>query len=74
VYADPAYPTTPAGIVRYIIREAGARRVLFGSDALLIDPASQIGWIAWARIPVEDKRAILGLNLARLLGISPGQK
>lgn len=73
VYADPAYPVTPCGIIEYLMQMAGADRVLYGSDALLIDPASQIGWIGWARIPVEDKRKILGLNLARLLGIPVGE-
>jgi predicted TIM-barrel fold metal-dependent hydrolase len=69
VYADIAYPQTPRGIVEYLAREAGAHRVTYGSDALLIDPASQLGWVAWARIPVEDRRRILGGNLARMLRI-----
>jgi len=69
IYADVAYPETAHGIIEYLVREAGADRVVFGSDGLLIDPASQLGWVGWARIAFEDKRKVLGLNIARLLGL-----
>ena len=49
--------------------EAGADRVLFGSDTPLMDPRSQLGKIITANISDEAKRQILGDNARRLLGI-----
>ena len=68
IYAEVTYPDTNYGMIEYLVREVGADRVVFGSDGLLIDPAPQLGWVAWARILVEDKRKVLGLNTARLTG------
>jgi len=69
VYAEVTYPDTSYGMIEYLVRELGADRVVFGSDGLLVDPAPQLGWVGWARIPVEDKRKVLGLNMARVMGM-----
>jgi predicted TIM-barrel fold metal-dependent hydrolase len=55
--------------VEYLVREIGRERVLFGSDCVMRDAAPQLGWAAWARLPLEDKRLVLGGNIARLLGV-----
>ncbi len=52
------------------IQENGPDKVLFGSDAFMNDPAVGIGLVVYADIPEEWKRAILGLNMARLLDMA----
>jgi predicted TIM-barrel fold metal-dependent hydrolase len=61
-------PLNAYGTLERFVAEAGAERLIFGSD-LLWDP---IGWgigpILYGRIPPEAKRLILGGNIRRLLG------
>ena len=52
--------------------EAGADRVLYGSDIALMDPRAQLGKIITADISEEAKRMVCGGNAARLLGILMG--
>jgi predicted TIM-barrel fold metal-dependent hydrolase len=54
-------------MIERFVREVGADRVLFGSDTPLLEPAAQLGRIAYAKIPEADKVKILGLNTKRLL-------
>jgi predicted TIM-barrel fold metal-dependent hydrolase len=51
-----------SGIQRY-----GPDKILFGSDAIVNDPAVGIGLVVYANISDDAKRAVLGLNMARLL-------
>ena len=55
------------GVVERIVAEAGAERVLFGSDTPLMDPRPQLGKIVTADIDAAAKRLILGDNARRLL-------
>lgn len=59
---DPVY-----GEVEMAVRELGARRVLYGSDASGRSFASQIGRVLGADISDADKRLILRENLRNLL-------
>lgn len=54
------------GSVEHAVRELGAGRVLFGSDAYLRAFAGQLAKVAAAEIDVADKRRILWDNSARL--------
>ena len=45
-------------------------KVLFGSDATYLGQPAQVGRVVFARIGEADKRAILGLNLQRLLRLA----
>lgn len=56
-----------AGFVEMAVRELGARRVLYGSDAAGRSFASQLGKVLGAEISGEDRRLILADNLRRLL-------
>src|SRR5207245_6967618 len=56
-----------AGVTEMAVRELGAERVLFGSDAGGRSFASQLGKVFGADIPDSAKRLILGENLRRLL-------
>jgi predicted TIM-barrel fold metal-dependent hydrolase len=55
------------GVIEELVREAGADRVLYGSDLPLMDPRPQLGKIITAAISDQDKRLILGENARRLL-------
>jgi hypothetical protein len=57
-----------AGITEAAVRELGAARVLYGSDAGGRSFASQLAKVEGAHIPEETKRLILAGNLKRLLG------
>ncbi|MGI5819242.1 MAG: amidohydrolase family protein [Armatimonadota bacterium] len=69
VYAEITYTSILYGLVEYFVRELGRERTLFGTDCVMRDAAPQLGWAAWARIPLEDKRMVLGGNIASILGI-----
>jgi len=56
-----------AGMVDMAVRELGAKRVIFGSDAGGRSYASQLAKVYGAEIPDEAKRLILAGNLQRLL-------
>ena len=71
VYAEITYTLIWYGMIEYLVEELGAGRVLYGSDCVMRDLAPQLGWVAWARIGLEDKRRILGANMARILKLPP---
>jgi predicted TIM-barrel fold metal-dependent hydrolase len=56
-----------AGLVEMAVREVGAERVVFGSDAGGRSFASQLAKVYGADIPAETRRLILRDNLRRLL-------
>ena len=56
-----------AGYTEMAVRELGAERVLYGSDASGRSFASQLAKVFGADIPESAKRLILGENLKRLL-------
>jgi predicted TIM-barrel fold metal-dependent hydrolase len=56
-----------AGVVEMAVRELGAERVIFGSDAAGRSFASQLGKVMGADIPQSARSLILGGNLRRIL-------
>lgn len=56
-----------AGFMEMAVRELGAKRILFGSDAAGRSFASQLGKVHGAEITAAEKRFVLGANLKRLL-------
>lgn len=69
VVLELTYTTLTRGMVEYLVREVGADKVLYGSDLPMRDPSPQLGWVAYARIPEEDKAKILSVNIQRLLAL-----
>jgi hypothetical protein len=67
VYADLAGGDPVAGLTEMAVRELGAERVLYGSDAGGRSFASQLAKVLGAEIPGNARRLILGENLKRLL-------
>ena len=66
VFLDLAGDCYTLGLVDYLVERVGPDKVLFGSDLTWIDPRTQLGMILDARISIEAKRQILGLNAARI--------
>lgn len=67
VYADLAGGDPTAGFTELAVRELGAERVLYGSDAGGRSFASQLAKVLGAQIPDAARHLILGGNLRRLL-------
>jgi uncharacterized protein len=66
-YADLAGSDPVAGFTEMAVRELGAERVLYGSDAPGRSFASQLGKVHGANIDEAAKKLILGENLKRLM-------
>jgi predicted TIM-barrel fold metal-dependent hydrolase len=56
-----------SGVVEMAVRELGAERVVFGSDAAGRSFASQLAKVMGAEIPLRARTLILGGNLRRML-------
>jgi uncharacterized protein len=67
VYLETCSTFRTPGVIEQLVAEAGADRILFGSDTPLMDPRPQLGKILTAQIKDADKRQIIGLNAQRLL-------
>ena len=67
VYLETAGGDPTAGIVEMAVRELGAQRVVYGSDAGGRSFASQLAKVESAEISDREKEQILGGNLRRLL-------
>ena len=77
VWAEISGCDPTAGMVEMAVRELGAERVLYGSDAPGRSFASQLAKVYGAEIPLESKRLIFRGNLHRLLSpilIAKGMK
>jgi predicted TIM-barrel fold metal-dependent hydrolase len=55
------------GVIEYIVRELGSKRVLFGTDSPMRDPRPQLTWLAFTRLSESEKRDIFGLNFKAVL-------
>ena len=60
--------------VRGLIERHGADRVVFGSDWPMARPADEMAFISSLGLSDEDRTAVLGNNIAALLGIGESRK
>lgn len=67
LYADLAGSDPTAGITEMAVRELGAHRVIYGSDAGGRSFASQLAKVHGAKISEEDKQRIFRDNLRELM-------
>ncbi len=74
VYAEICYSLLTYGIMEMLYEQMPVEQILYGSDMLMRDPAPQVGYLAFARIPYEAKQRILGHNYADMLGIPQGER
>lgn len=58
-------PTT--GFVEYAVDKLGPKRVIYGSDVVVRDFASQVARVTGAKISDKDKETVLWKNAAKLL-------
>lgn len=74
VMLETSWPPTLAGLDRDrvidIIRRHGTERIVFGSDWPMTDPAAEIAVIRGLGFNEDETAAMLGGNLARLLGLA----
>ena len=74
VVLETSWPPTMALLeperVRELIRRHGADRVVFGSDWPMADPGAEIAAIRALGLTSDEEAAILGGNLARILGLT----
>ncbi|NLF32385.1 MAG: amidohydrolase [Planctomycetes bacterium] len=68
VHLDLCMSLTPCGHVERLVEAAGVDKVLWGSDALFLNMAHQLGKVLAARIGDDDKRRLLSANARRILG------
>ena len=66
VYLDLSGDVYSFGFIEWLVAQVGADRILFGSDAVWIDPRTHLARILDADISLTEKRLILGENAARL--------
>jgi uncharacterized protein len=69
IYVDTSGGEPEAGILEFAVKEMGAERILFGSDAPGRGFAVQLGKVTGANIPEELKEMILWKNAMRIYNI-----
>jgi predicted TIM-barrel fold metal-dependent hydrolase len=72
LYLETALVSMP-GYIRMAVDRLGADRVIYGSDYPTGHPAGMLATIRAAALTTQAEALVLGDNLARLLGPSPGQ-
>jgi uncharacterized protein len=70
IYAEMSSSFAQLPTVREFIRTIPAEKMLFGTDAPLLDPAFVLGTYQDAQIPEADRPRIYWENAARLFGIA----
>jgi len=70
VYLELTAVFDDRGVIEKFVREAGADRLLFGTDLPWFDPHHAVGVLLSADISDDDRHAICHRNAERLLGIT----
>jgi uncharacterized protein len=71
IYLETCLSSCPRGMIEALVAAGLADKVVWGSDAIFMSSAQQIGRVLFARIDPEDKARILGGNARRALGMDP---
>jgi predicted TIM-barrel fold metal-dependent hydrolase len=67
VYLEITLTSVTYGVIEFLVDNAGADRVLFGTDQPMRDPLPQFGWVAYSKCSFGDKKKIFGLNMQRII-------
>jgi Predicted metal-dependent hydrolase of the TIM-barrel fold len=74
VYGDLALSTPLQGNVEWLVREVGAKKILFGTDMPFFDPSPCLARVAMADIKAEEQKDIFAGNVIRLMHLEQFQK
>ncbi len=74
LYLDLACSYPYFGIIEKLVSEVGAEKIVFGSDMPILDASVTLGRLLYAKISDEQKKRILGQNMADLLHMTPLQR
>ncbi len=69
LWLEPCYSRPDAGRVRWVLDRVDPRRMLFGTDSTLIDPALAFGAIRAAHLSAEEERLVMSANAIDLFGL-----
>jgi len=69
LYLDLTYSREHTNMIELFVKEVGADKIVWGSDAPTFSMSQQLGKILFARISDSDKMKILYGNTSRLFGI-----
>jgi predicted TIM-barrel fold metal-dependent hydrolase len=67
IYLELTAASRVGGIITRMVREVGAKKVVFGTDLPWFDPHFGIGSVCFSRITEEDRHDILHRNAERML-------
>jgi len=68
-YVDTAWTQNPAWAVTRAVDILGTERVVWGTDAPLVDFSHRLGVVLDTELTESQMRQVLGLNAARLMGL-----
>lgn len=69
LYLDFALSTPERGRIERAIATLGPERIMFGSDAMLLDPLYMLSCFADADIAEQDRPLVMGGNAVRVFGL-----
>ncbi len=67
VYLDLTLSRAPRGLLEHFVAEAGAERIVWGSDIYFLSQTQQLGKVLGAKISDDDKLRILSANAKEIL-------
>jgi predicted TIM-barrel fold metal-dependent hydrolase len=70
VYGDIAVSQTIEGRMESFVKETGAKKILFGTDAVCMNPAATLSMVAMSEIGYDEKEDIFGLNMRAILDLA----
>ncbi len=73
VWIETCLSSCPRGLIEHLVASGLEKKIIWGSDCVFLDQASQLGRVLFAQIPLEAKRMILGTNAAKALGFTHRQ-
>jgi predicted TIM-barrel fold metal-dependent hydrolase len=73
LYLEPSYSVPERGRLAWVAERVPAERMLFGTDATLIDPAVALGAVSAAQLPAGRHEAMMWRNAAELFALDLAQ-
>lgn len=74
IWFEPCWSAPDAGRIRWVVDRIGPARLMFGTDASLIDPAVAFGAIEAAELTHAERDAIMAHNAVELFNLAPSEQ